>query len=35
MGVIKVVKAYKQFKTKSDSKVVLNDFHMNVAIGSM
>lgn len=35
MGIIKVVSAHKVYRSKLESKVVLNDFHMNVKRGSM
>lgn len=35
MAILKVESAFKQYKSKSDSKVVLSDFHMNVKTGSM
>lgn len=35
MGIIKVVSACKEFKSKFDSKVVMKNFHMNVKKGAM
>lgn len=35
MGIIKVVGAFKEYRSQMESKVVLSDFHMNVKRGSM